>query len=147
MLAYSTLVVCWGMQDTNNLRVAEVARALAVRVYSATAAFPGSESYGLTNQMRRAAVSIGSNIAEGCGRRSNRELLQFLFVAMGSASELQFQCAVAADLGMGDQDSLDATLTEVVRLKSMLARLITALRRQPARKPNEQPARARSLSS
>jgi four helix bundle protein len=89
--------------------------------------------------MRRAAVSIGSNIAEGCGRRSNRELLQFLYVAMGSASELQFQCELAGKLAMADAMELDSAKREVERLKSMLSRLITALRKQPAGRTANQP--------
>jgi four helix bundle protein len=131
------LVVLWAMQDAKNLRVAHVAREVALSVYRTTAHFPASESYGLTSQMRRAAVSIASNIAEGCGRRSNRELLQFLYVAMGSASELQCQCELATELDLGNAESLAATSREVERLKAMLSRLITALRQQPARRTQE----------
>jgi four helix bundle protein len=69
------------MQDTNNLRVAHQARQLGVAVYRLTAEYPSSERFGLTAQMRRAAVSIGSNIAEGCGRRTNREFVPFLYIA------------------------------------------------------------------
>ncbi len=83
------------MQPTQNLRVAEQATKLAVSVYRMASAFPTDERFGITAQMRRAAVSVGSNIAEGCGRRGNRELLQFLYIASGSASELAFQLQLA----------------------------------------------------
>ena len=65
------------VQSANNLRVTARARALATGVYRATAQFPVAERFGLTAQMRRAAVSIGSNIAEGCGHRSDRELVRW----------------------------------------------------------------------
>src|SRR6478735_3585936 len=104
------------MQPTTNLRVAEQATKLAVAVYRMTSAFPKEERFGLTAQMRRAAVSVGSNIAEGCGRRGNRELLQFLYIASGSASELAFQLRLACALGFGEEATVDATRTELLSL-------------------------------
>jgi four helix bundle protein len=86
------------MQNAANLRVTGEASTLAVAIYRATNRFPASERFGLTSQMRRSAVSIGSNIAEGCGRFGNRELVHFLQMAQGSASELEFQAQVAMDL-------------------------------------------------
>jgi four helix bundle protein len=77
------------MQDTKNLIVAEHARRLAVGVYRLTADFPVQERFSLAQQMRRAAVSVGSNIAEGCGRNGNRELLNHLYIAFASSSEPQ----------------------------------------------------------
>ena len=78
--------------------------------------------------MRRAAVSIGSNIAEGCGRSGDRELVRFLHFALGSASELEFQIQIATDLALLRADRADQLSSEVVRLKRMLASLIKALR-------------------
>jgi len=121
------------VQNAKNLAVADRARKVAVSVYRLTSAFPHVERYGLTSQMRRAAVSIGSNIAEGCGRRGNRELLQYLYFAMGSASELQFQCDLATDLQLADADAIAGTAHEVDRLKAMLSRLIAYLRETPDR--------------
>jgi four helix bundle protein len=80
------------------LRVWQEAMRLAVDVYQQTADFPKQELYGLTQQMRRAAVSIPSNIAEGKGHRSNREFSHFLFHARGSLLELQTQVMVAREL-------------------------------------------------
>src|SRR5690349_473738 len=120
------------MQNPENLVVADYAHRLAVATYRHTASFPSAERFGITSQMRRAAISIASNIAEGCGRRSNRELLSFLYIAMGSANELACQLRIAADLGFGDPASADRLSTEVNRVAKMLARLITFLRTQPA---------------
>jgi four helix bundle protein len=119
------------MQSASNLRVTGQARLLARQVYQATAGFPSDERFGLTAQMRRAAVSIGSNIAEGCGRYGDRELAHFLQVALGSASELEFQCEIASDLGYLSVAAVQPLLTEVRRTKRMLAPLIKALRAPP----------------
>src|SRR5688500_15398293 len=116
------------MQDTKNLIVAEHARKVALAVYRATLSFPATERYGLSSQMRRAAVSIGSNIAEGCGRRGVRDLVVYLYVAMGSASELEFQAELSKDLGFLQASDADGLLHDIERLKRMLARLIAALR-------------------
>ena len=89
--------------------------------------------------MRRAGVSIASNIAEGCGRRTNRELLAFRYIAAGSASELACQLAIANDLGFGDANSASELHAELQRVARMLARLIGFLRNQPAWRRNEGP--------
>ena len=119
------------MQPTQNLRVAEQATKLAVAVYRMTSAFPSDERFGITAQMRRAAVSVGSNIAEGCGRRGNRELLQFLYIASGSASELAFQLHLACALGFGDEATINITRDELLSLQRMLNRLTQHLAKQP----------------
>ena len=120
------------MQPTTNLRVAEQATKLAVAVYRMTSGFPADERFGLTAQMRRAAVSVGSNIAEGCGRRGNRELLQFLYIASGSASELAFQLQLASALGLEEKATIDATRTVLLSLQRMLNRLTQHLANRPA---------------
>ena len=117
--------------------VAAHAKQLAVAVYRLTAAHPSSERFGLTAQMRRAAISVGSNIAEGCGRRSNRELLAYLYIANGSASELEFQLELASELGLGDRQGAAAAAAQVASVRRMLNRLITYLRTQPAWRKNE----------
>ena len=81
-----------------DLRVWQEAMALTSQVYRITAEFPKSETYGLAHQMRRAAVSVPSNIAEGKGHRSNKEFVHFLFHARGSLWELQTQILVAEEL-------------------------------------------------
>ncbi len=72
--------------------------AFVTKVYRFTGTFPKEEMYGLTNQMRRAAISVPSNIAEGAARRSNKEFIQFLYVALGSAAEIETQLIIANNL-------------------------------------------------
>jgi four helix bundle protein len=120
------------MQGAKYLHVYARALELARAVYLITAAFPGDERFGLTSQMRRAAVSIGCNIAEGCGRRGDKELMGYLHIALGSASELEFQSELAIDLGYVGSDDVTANLELVTGMKRMLSRLIITIReRQP----------------
>jgi four helix bundle protein len=120
------------MQNAKNLVVAEYAHRLAIATYRHTALFPVSERFGLTSQMRRAAVSIASNIAEGCGRRSNRELLPYLHIASGSARELACQLKISTQLGLGEASSAGQLDGEVRRVLRMPNRLIIYHRSQPA---------------
>ena len=101
---------------------------MVVATYRATSRFPSSERFGLTAQMRRAAVSIGSNIVEGCHRGTNRAFLVFLHQALGSAAELQFQIELAQQLRFGDSNELNALHTQATDCKKMLSRLISSLR-------------------
>ena len=87
------------MQDFRKLKVWEKSHALALAIYRTTAGFPNSEMYGLTSQIRRCSISIPSNIAEGCGRSTNGDLLRFLDIAMGSAKELEYQLLLSYELG------------------------------------------------
>ncbi len=115
------------MQDFHKLQVWTKAHALTLQVYRQTREFPREELYGLTMQMRRAAASVPTNIAEGCGRGGPKELAQFCQIALGSASELEYQLLLAKDLGyLGEasHQSLDSDATEVKRmLTSLVARL------------------------
>jgi four helix bundle protein len=85
-------------ESYRDLKVWQSAVALALEIYRATKSFPADEIYVLSSQMRRAAVSIASNIAEGKGRSSRKELLQFLFRARGSMLELETQITIASEL-------------------------------------------------
>jgi four helix bundle protein len=120
------------MQNADNLRVTAQARLVAQVVYEATRQFPSTERFGLAAQMRRAAISIGSNICEGCGRAGNRELTHFLQIAYGSVSELQFQVMLAGDLDLLTVEQSEPLADAVLRTKKMLARLISALRKRQA---------------
>jgi four helix bundle protein len=116
------------MQNPNNLLVSERALQLAAETYRVTRRFPHDERFGLTAQVRRAAVSVGSNIAEGCGRNSDREFVAFLHNAMGSATELRFQITLAKTLEFATSEqvaSWEALVNEVMR---MLSRLIVAVK-------------------
>ena len=86
-------------------------------IYKISAQFPSSEVYGLTNQIRRASVSVSSNIAEGAGRNSDKELLYFLNVALGSLAEVETQVEIALRLNfVATADSIFAQITEVRKL-------------------------------
>ena len=112
------------MRDFRDLKVWGKAHELALGVYRATSGFPRDELYGLTSQIRRCAVSIPSNIAEGCGRRSNPDLARFLQIAMGSASELDYQLLLARDLGYLDPAVHARLSEETASVKKMLSSLI-----------------------
>ncbi|MCR5887702.1 four helix bundle protein [Hymenobacter sp. J193] len=88
--------------------------------YQCCATFPPDERFGLTSQMRRAAVSIPSNIAEGAGRGSAKDFSQFLSIVTGSAYELETQFLLAADFGYLDEIRLKAAVSELVELQKML---------------------------
>ena len=128
------------MQNPRNLLVAEKARALARETYRVTADFPKSEMFGLTAQMRRAAVSIGSNIWEGWGRRTDRELTAFLHIALGSAAELEFQCLVAGDVGVASEEQLHAVLNAAQQLGAMRSRLIVGIQQPKHQRRRPSPA-------
>ncbi len=116
------------MQDFKNLKVWQKAHLLTVDVFRATSAFPREELYGLTSQMRRASISIPSNIAEGCGRGGRIELGHFLRIALGSASELEYQLILAAELGFLISDDFVKLSAQVDEVKRMLSGLIRKTR-------------------
>ena len=112
-----------------NLRVWEGAHRLTISVYQATRTLPKHELYGLTSQMRRAAVSISANIAEGCGRNGDRELVRFLRIALGSANELEYHLILAEDLSYVSSIACAELQADVTVVKRMLAKLVTRLSR------------------
>ncbi|MGP8092832.1 MAG: four helix bundle protein [Candidatus Sulfotelmatobacter sp.] len=112
------------------LLVWQKARALAVHVYQATEQFPRSETHGLTSQIRRAVVSVPSNIAEGQGRLTPGEFLNFLGQARGSLLELDTQLAIALDLSYLNASQYDIVDRELYQVLGLLNRLIESLRRK-----------------
>src|SRR5580658_2279131 len=92
---------------------------LAKLVYKLTVRFPSEERYGLTSQMRRAAVSVPSNIAEGQARRGTNEFLQFLSIAEGSLAELDTQLSLSVELGFAQQVDVECSLKEIDELQKM----------------------------
>ena len=110
-----------------DLKVWEKAHQLVKGLYQATGHFPTEEKFGLTAQMRRAAVSIPANIAEGCGRGSDRDMARFLQMSMGSASELEYELLLAHELGLLDSQSLQELAERTTEVKRMLASLIRRL--------------------
>jgi four helix bundle protein len=101
---------------------------LSVQIYRLTSTFPASERFGLTNQLRRAAVSIPSNIAEGYGRASRGEYIQFLGHARGSSFEVETQLALARELGFGIEEVLDRADGLCNEVSRMLAGVVKGLR-------------------
>jgi four helix bundle protein len=113
-------------QDFRDLLVWQKAIVLVTEIYRATQSFPSQELYGLTSQIRRASVSIPSNIAEGQGRLTRGEFRQFLGHAKGSLAEVETQLVIAQNLGyLKDPDALFAQLNEVAK---MLSGLLNSLR-------------------
>ena len=104
------------MPNFKNLEVAQAARSLTLRIYRETTTFPTHEQFGLTSQIRRAAVSIGANIAEGCGRGGDKELARFLTLSLGSSNELEYLLMLASDLGYLRDEELFQVTTSVSRM-------------------------------
>lgn len=115
------------MRDYRRLAVWEKSHKLVLRIYAATASFPRDESYGLTSQVRRASSSIPSNIAEGCGRSGDGELRRFLFIAMGSANELEYQLFLAKDLEYIEPATYASLTDDLNEVKRMLSGLINRI--------------------
>ena len=119
------------MKDFRNLKVWEKAHQLALALYQITNSFPREETYGLASQIRRAASSIPSNIAEGCGREGDPELARFCIIARGSASELEYELLLARELKviqLKDCETLSEQTVEIKRMLTVLVQKLTAER-------------------
>ncbi len=111
------------MQTHKDLKVWQKSIDLVVDVYAATASFPKEELYGLTSQIRRACVSISSNIAEGYGRGSDKDLVRFLFFSLGSASEVETQLIISQRLSFITSiefEKLNTLNNEIIKMLSAL---------------------------
>lgn len=112
------------MKDYKKFLVWQKAHQLTLEIYRVTKNFPKEEVYGLTSQMKRAASSIPMNIAEGCGRNTDKDFARFLVIAFGSANELEYQVILSTDLSYLDQEQSTTLLTELEEVKKMLNGLI-----------------------
>jgi four helix bundle protein len=112
------------MRDFRTLEVWQKAHLLSIAVYKNTMNFPADERFGLTSQIRRCCVSIEANIAEGCGRGGEQDFRRFLYIALGSASELDTELLLARDLGLMNPKSHDGLFAELRSVKAMLSALI-----------------------
>jgi four helix bundle protein len=116
------------MRDFKTLAVWQKAHRLTLDIYQSTEHFPKEELYGLTSQIRRACASIPMNIAEGCGRSGDPEFAHFLSIAMGSASELEYQLLLTRDLGLLNQSDYDQLEPALIEVKRMLNSFVQKLR-------------------
>jgi len=112
------------MKDFRDLRVWEKTHALTLEIYAITAKFPRQELYGLTCQIRRCSVSIGANIAEGCGKRGNNEFQRYLQISSGSASELDYHLLFSRDLGFIEESEYRGLLKKLSEVRRMLTSLL-----------------------
>ncbi len=116
------------MRDHTNLRAFQLADQLVVAVYRATSSFPKAEQFGLTAQLRRASVSVASNIVEGCARRTEAEYLRFLDIAYGSVREVEYQLSLSHRLGYLQDQIYESVSQSCVETSKVLAGLIRSFR-------------------
>ena len=116
------------MKDFRTLKVWEKAHTLTLAIYNATEKFPKHELYALTNQIQRAAVSVPTNIAEGCGKDSDAELKRYFVIAMGSSSELEYLLLLARDLKYLPEDSHQILNRDLIEVRRMLNAFIQKLK-------------------
>jgi four helix bundle protein len=116
------------MRDHTKLRAFELADNVATLIYRVTRGFPKEEIYGLTSQMRRAAVSVPSNIVEGCARESQGEYLRFLEIAFGSLRELHYQFDLARRLGYADHSDVPECDSTMIEAEKVLGALIRSMK-------------------
>jgi four helix bundle protein len=115
------------MTSHKDLKVWQKGIELVKSIYEITKLFPSNEQFGLVSQMRRSAVSIPSNIAEGCGRNSDKELIHFLYITLGSASELETQVIISQELGFLENDKseeIQSLVFEIIKMTSSLIKSI-----------------------
>ena len=115
------------MKDFRTLNVWQKSHNLAVQIYKKTKEFPKEELYGISSQLRRAIISIPTNIAEGCGRGSDKDFAKFVQIALGSASESEYLILLSHDLGYFDKELSKELIDKICEIKRMLTSLIKNL--------------------
>ena len=120
------------VKNYRDLDVWKLSKELAKDIYNLTSLYPADERFGLTQQMRRAAVSVMSNIAEGSGRRSTQEFIRFINIASGSLCELEAQLLLAVDLGYAAAERMELVLAKADRISKMLYALSQSLAKKTA---------------
>jgi four helix bundle protein len=116
------------MRDFKGLKVWQKTYSLTLRIYQATMQFPSDERFGLTNQIRRASASIGTNLAEGCGYDTDAMTKRFAQIAMGSASEVEYQLLLAHDLKYLSTEDYQTLARDIEEIKRMLTGYIQSLK-------------------
>ncbi len=115
------------MRDYKKFTVWEKAHQLTLDIYKTVSIFPKDELFGLTSQMKRSSSSIPTNIAEGCGRNSDKDFCRFLYFAFGSANELEYQLFLSIELNFLENENGQILLKQIEEVKKMLNGLITKL--------------------
>jgi four helix bundle protein len=118
------------MKTHRDLDVWKKSVSLVTSIYEITKSFPKEEIYGLTNQIRRAAVSVPSNIAEGSARQGNKEFIQFLYIALGSLTELGTQLIIASNLKYLSEESFISLMSKQKEIGKMLIVLIRYIKKK-----------------
>ena len=116
-----------GYENYQKLIVWQKSMTLAKQIYLLTDLLPQKELYAMTNQLRRAAISVPSNIAEGHGRNSKAEFIHFLSISRGSVSELETQLLLCHDIGYFSQEQIESQLSLCDEIQKMLSKMITTL--------------------
>ena len=116
------------MKDFRSLKVWEKAHELTLAIYEVTREFPKHEIYGVTGQIQRTAVSVPTNIAEGCGKDSDAELKRYFLIAMGSSSELEYLLLLARDLGYLPAENYQILQSKLIEVRKMLNAFIQHLK-------------------
>lgn len=116
------------MRDHTRLRAFELADKIAISIYKIAATFPREEAFGLTSQMRRAAVSVPSNLVEGCARDSQADYLRFLYMASGSLRELHYQFSLSKRLGFLINNNGQPTEQKLTETEKVMNGLIRSLK-------------------
>ena len=117
------------MRDHRKLRAFELADQLALTIYRETKCFPNTEQFGLTSQLRRGAISVASDIVEGCARRTKSDYTRFLDIAYGSVRELEYQISLASRLGFFNEQQSSDIANQCEETAKVLYGLIQGLRR------------------
>ena len=115
------------MRDFHNLQIWKRSHELTKEIYSTTRLFPKEEMFGLTSQIRRCAVSIPSNIAEGCGRNTDKDFNNFLGISLGSAFEFETQLIICKNLGFINQEDFNLLESEIQHIQNMIIKLKNTL--------------------
>ena len=119
-----------GLKTHRDLEVWKKSLDFVVELYGITRTFPKEELYGLTSQIRRSAVSIPSNIAEGSARNHDNENIQFLYIALGSATEIETQIIIATRIGYINEETSEKLLTKINGISKMLQGLLKSIKQK-----------------
>ena len=116
------------MKDFHTLTIWQLSHQFTLEIYRVTAQYPKDELFALVSQMRRSSSSIPTNIAEGCGRGTDADFAHFLQIALGSASEIEYQILLSADLNYISREEAAALTKDIIEIKKMLVSFITKVR-------------------